>query len=557
MNPKKKHSIWHGDCLEIMRAMPENSVESIVTDPPYFLTNATGSGFMGKSWDSLSVARAVVESFLRSMTLVENQNETYQADKALTKDEATVLCSVMLPNYANAVIDMPINIHFVINPLMLNRSAATVLREVATILLDDPAWTSGEQKIGIKPKSPDSAEFQKTIGRVAKLSCVADAIKICSSAANAVSVLSEVFHAKWAKEAFKVLKPGGYLLAFGGTRTFHRLISALEDVGFENRDCIMWIHGSGFPKSVNVGKNIDKHLGKKPIDLGIPKIHGDGKPTHYVAAKAMLKSAGASQSGRTTHSNATKPSTPAGKRYEGFGTAIKPAWEPICMCRKPLSEKTVAANVLKHGTGALNIDACRVGENPRYRYNANKNGTTFHGQQGKRIKQSAEKKGSETIESTKGRFPANLVHDGSDEVLALFSTTKSGTLTPYHKKNVPKMGYGGVYGDMLPTTANRTWKGDSGSAARFFYQAKPSRRERDAGTSNGNKHPTVKSIKLMQWLIKLVTRPGGLVLDPFCGSGSTGCAAVQSGFSFIGIEQDASSVETARERMAHWAKECE
>lgn len=190
-------------------------------------------------------------------------------------------------------------------------------------------------------------------------------------------------------EVFRVLKPGGYLLAFGGTRTHHRMTCAIEDAGFEIRDEIDWVYGSGFPKSLNVALTIDKQAGaigdrgKRFSTAGkIPGQKFDGKATSGMAYK--------------------DPITDDAKQWKGWGTALKPAREPIVMARKPL-EGTVADNILKYGTGAINIDATRIGENPGYKYAADRNGTTFHGEQGERIKQSAEKKGAEFIESSQGR----------------------------------------------------------------------------------------------------------------------------------------------------------
>lgn len=281
------------------------------------------------------------------------------------------------------------------------------------------------------------------------------------------------------KQALRVAKPGSHLLAFGGTRTFHRLMVAIENAGWEIRDTVMWVYGSGFPKTHN--------------------LKGE---------------------------------------WEGWGTAFKPAWEPVVVARKPF-KGTVAENVLKHGTGALNIDGCRVAHSePIKIMKSQAAGNKVYRQSG-RYKETTELKSS-------GRWPANLIHDGSDEVTGLFPN----------------------------------------DSARFFYCAKASKRERNAGceeleekkrdesrnakqpSMNGgvgnpynrgakpvvNHHPTVKPVALMRYLVRLVTPPGGVVLDPFCGSGSTGVAAIEEGFRFVGIDISAEYCEIARRRIGR-AKE--
>lgn len=306
------------------------------------------------------------------------------------------------------------------------------------------------------------------------------------------------------RECLRVLKPGGHLLAFGGSRTYHRMASAIEDAGFEIRDQIMWLYGSGFPKSHNLE--------------GV---------------------------------------------WDGWGTALKPAHEPIVVARRPFIG-TVAQNVEKHGTGALNIDECRVptgdkisgsgtpplsyaGTNPRpYHTNAVPIGCNQH---------------------ENGRWPANLIHDGSEEVLAAFPNApgQSGAVTGHEPSSKTNHVYGQF--DGRPETHPR---GDKGSAARFFYCAKTSRKDRNEGLKDpgpqflhgntlrkveltetkGNHHPTVKPTELMRYLCRLVTPPGGTVLDPFMGSGSTGKAALLEVFRFVGIEREPEYFEIAKARVA-------
>lgn len=298
----------------------------------------------------------------------------------------------------------------------------------------------------------------------------------------------------WA-EVYRVLKPGAHLLAFAGTRTQHRMAVRIEDAQFEIRDLICWVYGSGFPKNLNVSLKIDELHGAEPLDLGVSPNWRETKRHN-----------GQSMNPVPNEARITAPATPDAQRWQGWGTALKPALEPITVARKPFRQ-TVARNVLEHGTGAINVDGCLV-------------------------------------PGGKGRWPANLIHDGSDEVTRLFP-------------------------------------GDDGEdAARFFYCPKASKADRDhgldampiragherceraegsAGSTNPraggrsqarNMHPTVKPTELMRYLCRLVTPPGGRVLDPFTGSGSTGRGAVLEGFDFLGIELDPEHAETARLRIA-------
>jgi site-specific DNA-methyltransferase (adenine-specific) len=289
----------------------------------------------------------------------------------------------------------------------------------------------------------------------------------------------------WA-ECLRVLKPGGHLLAFAGTRTQHRMAVRIEDAGFDIRDMIAWVYGSGFPKSLDVSKAIDKAAGAEREVVGKKHVtnaaqgkglgHGDLIGGKVVAGFIDI----------------TAPATDAARQWQGWGTALKPALEPITVARKPLVG-TVAANVLEHGTGALNVDGCRVGSK----------GGTKRGDGPKWSGSSFDCHSS--IESINaGRWPANLIHDGSEEPCTLL-----------------------------------------GDAARFFYCAKASKADR--GTDN--QHPTVKPTDLMRYLCRLVTPPGGIVLDPFMGSGSTGKAALLEGFQFIGIEREQQYLDIARARI--------
>ena len=327
----------------------------------------------------------------------------------------------------------------------------------------------------------------------------------------------------WA-ECLRVLKPGGFLASFAGTRTYHRMASAIDDAGFEVRDMLAWMFSTGFPKSMDASKAIDKAAG---------------------AAREVIVVAGSSGSKRNSMAGdfsggeyyETAPATEEAKQFEGFGTALKPAFEPICLARKPLSEKTVALNLLKWGTGCLNIDGCRV---------ASDDIVVTHG----RSAASAVSKGtyadsSATITHQKpgqalGRFPANLLHDNSPEVLALFPVTgpSRGGVIKSSAKN-PSVSKGREYAREAEYTSD-----NGGSAARFFYSPKANRHERQWGP-----HPTVKPIALMQWLVRLVTPKGGTLLDPFAGTGTTAHAAVLEGLNAIVCEREVKYAEIIERRM--------
>jgi site-specific DNA-methyltransferase (adenine-specific) len=329
----------------------------------------------------------------------------------------------------------------------------------------------------------------------------------------------------WA-EVFRVLKPGAHLLAFGGTRTYHRLACAIEDAGFEIRDQIGWAYGSGFPKSLDVSKAIDKAAGAERETVG-RRAYGDG---HVQNSAKSIGFGGCDPAADTR--TVTAAATPEAAAWQGWGTALKPAWEPICVARKPLVG-TVAANVLAHGTGALNIDGCRVGTDvlPEQKAGQARIGTF-------------ERTDMVTPERV-GRWPANLAHDGSDEVLACFPETKSGSLLPHHKKSGDGLNGSGTFRIRERTGEPSEWTCNSGSAARFFYCAKASNAER----GEGNTHPTVKPVALMRWLVRLVTPPGGTVLDPFAGSGTTGLAASIEQFDATLIEREPKYAAIARARI--------
>lgn len=289
----------------------------------------------------------------------------------------------------------------------------------------------------------------------------------------------------WA-EVLRVLKPGGHMVCFGGTRTYHRMVCAIEDAGFEVRDQLAWVYGSGFPKSHNVGN--------------------------------------------------------------GWGTALKPAWEPICLARKPLSESTVAGNILRWGTGALNIDGCRIKSEGEVFHTPQSDPSKRRGVIGSDLGisgsgiekfQSAQKDSIERTASL-GRWPANLCHDGSPEVMAGFPDTKS---AGEYKKPGPTGAITAIWSNAEKINEN-SFAGDSGSAARFFYTAKA-----DANDRLNSKHPTVKPVDLMQWLVRLICPKGATVLDPFAGTGMTGAASFIEGRRCVLIEREAEYLADIERRM--------
>jgi DNA modification methylase len=360
------------------------------------------------------------------------------------------------------------------------------------------------------------------------------------------------------REVFRVLKPGAHLLAFGGTRTFGRMHVAIEDAGFEIRDMVAWVYGSGFPKSLDVSKAIDKAAGAEREVVGISPHAGcriGGRENTYK---------GRSEYRLGSAAEITAAATDAARQWQGFGTALKPALEPICLARKPLIG-TVAENVLKHGTGALNIDACRVesgdiaverndepSQDQRYTEHGASN---FAAKPGRRMQR--QKSNRVTWEggaasgfkpdhvqptyNANGRWPANVIHDGSAEVVDGFPDTvvnrpsakglRTGVAT-FHE------------GGSKSTEQSPFYDDSGGSAARFFYTAKA-----DADDRLGSKHPTVKPLDLMQYLVRLVAPKGSLILDPFAGTGTTGEACIREGMRAILIEREPEYQDDIRRRM--------
>jgi DNA modification methylase len=436
------------------------------------------------------------------------------------------------------------------------------------------------------------------------------------------------------KEVYRVLKPGGHILSFAGSRTYHRMAVNIEDAGFEIRDMLGWLYGSGFPKSHNIGKAVDKfggnnHLSKKiaselkkartkrnitlkqadilfcngstnyswyegrPAGQRIPdektfeKISDEwfelkeisklvkqaerevvGKKTSGIGTAF---GEGEWKSGKAEEVDITIPKTEQAKQWEGWGTALKPAHEPIVMARKPFNT-SVAENVLTHGTGGINIDECRVGTDEIKEKTTTGGKKAFWNADGNN--KGFQRHSGNGTSHEQGRFPANIMHDGSEEVLEIFPETSP---SKRHYRTSPKnknVCYG-VYNE------NNTIRGhnDEGTAARFFYCAKASKAERNMGldnlawekenfetkkaggmsgrndgsmgsiTYNKNHHPTVKPIKLMEYLVRLVTPKEGIVLEPFAGSGTTLIACKQQGFNYIGIEREKEYCDIAEARL--------
>jgi DNA modification methylase len=319
------------------------------------------------------------------------------------------------------------------------------------------------------------------------------------------------------EQALRVLKPGGHLIAFAGSRTYHRLACAVEDAGFEVRDQILWVYGSGFPKSMDISKAIDKAAGAEREVVGKSRRHGGG-----------IKGNGTSYEVDPSIPDITAPATPEAQQWSGWGTALKPAHEPAVLARKPF-KGTVAANVLTHGTGGINVDGCRVGGPGAMKWEKPRGG----------IWATDSEATAQLVQNDQGRWPANLIHDGSDEVVALFPQvdgSKGTGLTQTKARSWKNTSTAGI---------NRVGHDDTGSAARFFYTAKAGKAER----GKGNNHPTVKPLDLMAYLCRLVTPPGGTVLDPFMGSGTTIKAALSEGFNAVGIELDPAYFEIVENRM--------
>lgn len=416
--------------------------------------------------------------------------------------------------------------------------------------------------------------------------------------------------------AYNVLKPGGFLLAFGGTRTFHRMTCAIEDAGFEIRDCLSWMYGTGFPKShniskaisekysiglctcevcenINIGRDLDEsytsglssvrpeyEISSAPscsVSVQREKRHGEfGEPVPNMSFDSGTKDTKNLTTDKNKHNNQRQEirsefiCTKCGNLRRNIGgSALKPAWEPIIFARKPLGEKTVAANVLKYGTGGINIDDCRIGvtgatkRSNQAEYPKNFDGSENRGKSWART-------GHEIEIVDDGRWPANVIHDGSDEVMEMFGEYGESKDGKYVGHNRQGSSDNKIYGGRNADTNDSGFNGE-GTAARFFYSAKASSKDRIYTCTICNQsclksewethrheqdkfnhiesHPTCKPISLMRYLVRLVTPPNGTVLDPFAGSGTTLQAAVEEGFKTIGVEQNSVYVDNIQYRI--------
>ncbi len=385
------------------------------------------------------------------------------------------------------------------------------------------------------------------------------------------------------REVLRVLKPGGHMLAACGTRTQHRMVVNIEDAGFEIRDVITWHYGSGFPKSMDISKAIDKSLGQERAIIGTRK-HPTLKDTSKIEQKANAAHGNNSWSREWDIST---PSSIEGKEWDGWGTALKPATEFFTLARKPLAEKTISKNILLHRIGGININDCRISTDEHIsNHSRSSDAAISKGKYG----DSSEQETHQTEDQKLGRFPANVIFD---PFTAKLLNDQSGNLKSGDNciRTKPGDGYHGGFGKEGDEQVSYD---DSGGASRFFYCAKPSQAERNLGLENfeyklvaagnqaqaelkrgnvdftsdsdsqisfsnikkrKNHHPTVKPIKLMQYLVRLITPKGGIVLDPFNGSGTTGIACSLEGFNYIGIELDEEYCKISRARIDAWQKD--
>jgi DNA modification methylase len=445
-------TVHHGDCLDVLRELDDNSVDAVCTDPPY------GLGFMGKDWDSAAAL----------------------ASRPPSADEVDERFAQKYPRAGKG----PAAVAF------------------------------------------DGAAFQ-------------------------------AWCQLWAAECLRVLKPGGHLVAFGGTRTWHRLACAIEDAGFEVRDTLAWMYGSGFPKSLDVSKAIDKAAGAERTErVGVRPGHENFLGRDNIAS---LRDGGA-LSGAGGYERPwmhdpekveaqhyiTAPATPDAARWQGWGTALKPAYEPVVLARKPLTG-TVAGNVLAWGTGALNVDGCRVGfvsaadeaeskgKNRHADFGTGAGGNEVYGDYSMVPRRNY---------NPPGRWPANVLLDHEAAAMLDEQSGESGGSGGAFTRPASIYGAGGG----IPLlNAPPVGFNDSGGASRFFYTAKADAAERPR--ANGVAHPTVKPLDLMRWLVRLVTPPDGVVLEPFAGSGATVEACILEGFRCVAIEREADYLPLIMQRI--------
>lgn len=554
--------VVHGDCLDVLASWPPDSIDAFATDPPY------GLEFMGREWDAFRLDDPGTMrhrgDFLGSQGTVKAENTSLPAagrvEYGAGKRPTTSRCS-----------------------------------------------GCGKRDQFRNPHACDSAKTRWITEPIDRY------------AAPPSSIAYGEWCRRWALEAYRVAKPGAHLLAFGGTRTYHRLVSGLEDAGWEIRDCLVWAYAQGFPKSLNVSKAIDRLGGAAAsfvefrdalqdamARLGVSRSAlsaqlGNAMLGHYLTAGSqpavpnrtdylILRDAlelgdrfdplfleeaerevvgerdvsafqyAPGQEGRgDTIIQVTNPATAAAATWSGWGTALKPAWEPIVLARKPLSA-SVAVNVLTHGTGALNVDATRIPISAEDAERIESGGGFLRGgyeaPQGVALEGSVDgslNRGATDAEAHEGgRWPANVIltdpiFDGSSSGVIGGGSSDGGNTPPRTSPNDVYQPLGGYEAD--PATY------DGGGMSRFFLIPKASRADREPVLApegldgRANTHPTVKPTELMRHLVRLITPPGGLIVDPFLGSGTTAVAAEQEGFRWIGIERDVESVGIARARL--------
>jgi DNA modification methylase len=470
--------IHNGDCIEVMATFEPDSIDAIVTDPPY------GLEFMGKAWDKLD-------------------DDLPQAER--WKDKRSGGSSIGTDDRHPA-----------------SRSHVAY---------------GGKRSVGKRCQLCGKRSFSGS-------PCVCpEPVWVFETAEGAPpsALLMQRWHERWAREAFRVAKPGAHLLAFGGTRTYHRLAAAIEDAGWEIRDTLVWAYASGFPKSLDVSKAIDKAAGAEREVVG-PTVYPDG-----TQGRATSRHFG--DEPVPAPSVVTAPATDLAREWQGWGTALKPAWEPIVLARKPL-RGTVAGNVTEYGTGALNIDGCRIGTGEGGDRDGEATAATRYGSRGIGFQPTPGPRGGDAA----GRWPANVIltdpiFDGDTPGVVGGGEANTGAVRPYSRSSSP----------MFPIGQDLTYDrdADSGTYSRFFLIPKAARTDREpvivsplrADSSRHNQHPTVKPTDLMRHLVRLVTPPGGVVLDPFLGSGTTAIAAELEGFQWVGIEREAEYVAIAEARL--------
>lgn len=666
-----------GDCLEVLREFPNDHFDSCVTDPPYFLIDDSGKGFMGKEWESFSTAKAIqllcksneyaqsAIGFLKSMqvepdmvegSIAQGNASTKPMDECstnplnssvksveqpsgghrLTSKESTksVQGSVFTKDALQASLkelslspttvieSLSDDALFAIPDSLLQRRLkgtvpADALRgpikngcEGPTILLtstgDRRITDTIEAMIGRTFGSPFisetnsdaesvastvaerryrlitsvSIESQETIRWIIWLLFVLAVISRLRPSQRNMRLFLKLqmvyeFHRIWSQEVYRVLKPGAHILVFGGPRTYHRMTCALEDVGFEVRDSpvFLWVFGSGFPKSLDVSKAIDKHFKAERAIIG--EIETPWKTDNIGKGVSLQSSV---QEDFTDHNESgyrtttiTAPATPEAQQWQGWGTALKPSYEPIVLARKPL-EGTVAKNVLKYGTGGINVDGCRIGlEGMEEHRTPAKSGLGKHGIYAESTIE--EITGKDLVRYTSnGRWPSNVLLD--EEAAKMLDEQSGERPTSFRAQ-------GSIVEGETGSPFDNTSRGpipydDLGGASRFFYVAKADRFEREAGLVGNvecarckaladagewpvhqgehiyNDHPTVKPIELMRYLVRLVTPPQGRCLDPFAGSGTTLIASALEQRDCFGVEKDAEKEPIIAFRLEYW-----